>query len=453
MGDQGKRVGPWTIIEEIGEGGNGVVWLASDPDGQRCALKLLKARRAQAESYKRFVREITFLLEHRDLPGILPLVDAHLPDEPTRADQPWSAMPVATPIAKALAEGTLEDVVRAMRTIAETLARLESDHGVGHRDIKPGNLYELDGQWLIGDFGLIAVPDAETLTGDGRPVGPAHFTAYEMVSSPSTADPHPADVFSLGKTLWVLATAQNWPPLGHQPAGPNGFSIGDFRPHRNAGRLDELVDRMTRARPTERPTKTEVASELATWLDLAKEPASFDLSDRRAAVRAKLGAAFAEKDAAERLREAEQRAIRRLTEMTKPLNNGLKDLFPEVEVDLSTDEATRNIVKSNLDYEAVLLHRWHRCTRVVVGTRPASPGLSMSRSIEVFRDGRLAFTWMIDASPQGVMGGRFYTQGPVRDVAQAESIEVDAMLERQVSAMSEALTKAVDALMEALPES
>jgi hypothetical protein len=41
-----------------------------------------------------------------------------------------------------------------------------------HRDIKPGNLYELDGAWLIGDFGLIAVPEASGLTVDGRQVRP-----------------------------------------------------------------------------------------------------------------------------------------------------------------------------------------------------------------------------------------------------------------------------------------
>lgn len=41
-----------------------------------------------------------------------------------------------------------------------------------HRDIKPGNLYDLDGAWLIGDFGLIAVPQATGLTVDGRQVGP-----------------------------------------------------------------------------------------------------------------------------------------------------------------------------------------------------------------------------------------------------------------------------------------
>ena len=73
----------------------------------------------------------------------------------------------------------------AVAAIAGTLARLQSDFGIAHRDIKPGNLYELDGAWLIGDFGLVAVPDAKGLTVDGRQVGPAHYTAYEMILAPA----------------------------------------------------------------------------------------------------------------------------------------------------------------------------------------------------------------------------------------------------------------------------
>jgi serine/threonine protein kinase len=126
---------------------------------------------------------------------------------------------------------------------------------IAHRDIKPGNLYELNGSWLIGDFGLVALPDAEPLTVEGRQVGPAHYTAYEMILNPTTADPHPADVYSLGKTLWVLATDQKWPPEGHQPSGSRGFDIGDFRPHARAGALDREVDLMTQLHPERRPTK------------------------------------------------------------------------------------------------------------------------------------------------------------------------------------------------------
>ncbi len=199
------------------------------------ALKLLKARKAEVESYKRFVREIAFLREHPDFGGILPLIDSYLPDDPTRAHRPWLAMPVATLSPRHWTQSPpSRRSCRPSPASPAPLAALQGQFDIGHRDIKAGNLYELGGDFLVGDFGLISVPGSETLACEGRQVGPANFTAYEMIANPSTADPHAADVYSLGKTLWVLAAGQNWPPLGHQPTDSGGFSIADFRPHRNA---------------------------------------------------------------------------------------------------------------------------------------------------------------------------------------------------------------------------
>jgi serine/threonine protein kinase len=150
------------------------------------ALKLINTTKVEREPYQRFVGEIGFLREHQDIPGLLPLLDAHLPDQPDNSDQPWLAMPIATPIAQALEGRPLADVVAAAAAIAGTLARLQHESGIAHRDIKPGNLYELDGRWLIGDFGLIAVPDAKSLTQDGRQVGPAPLHGLRD-------DPEPGD--------------------------------------------------------------------------------------------------------------------------------------------------------------------------------------------------------------------------------------------------------------------
>jgi len=152
-----RNIGPWSIHERLGKVGNAKVWRATDSGGREVALKVIDAIHEQREQYKRFVREIGFLRSLEDTTGVLPLIDAHLPDTPTDEDRPWLAMPIATPIADALRDQPLETVVEAMATIAETLTRLHAN-GVGHRDIKPGNLYRLDGDWLVGDFGLVAVP-------------------------------------------------------------------------------------------------------------------------------------------------------------------------------------------------------------------------------------------------------------------------------------------------------
>ena len=254
-----RRVGPWTLGDQLGRGGNATVFLATRDDGAAVALKVINTTKVEREPYQRFVREIEFLREHQSVDGLLPLVDAYLPAQPTKSDQPWLAMPIATPMADAVQGRPLAEVVHAVSTIADTLWRLQRDHNIAHRDIKPGNLYELDGAWLIGDFGLVALPDTEGLTAEGRPLGPAHYMAYEMIRDPSSADPHAADVYSLAKSLWVLATDQRFPPEGHQPASTRGFTIGDFRPHARSVALDQEIDLMTRLHPDQRPSKEQVA--------------------------------------------------------------------------------------------------------------------------------------------------------------------------------------------------
>jgi len=198
MTSEQRRVGPWILSEQLGRGGNATVWTATRPgDDTPVALKVINVTKVEREPYQRFVREIGFLRKHQSVDGVLPLIDAYLPETPTKKDRPWLAMPIAVPIAEALRDQALDRVVEALATVADTLWRLQRDLGIAHRDIKPGNLYELDGAWLIGDFGLIALPDTTGLTAEGKPLGPAHYAPYEMIRDPSTADPHLADVYSL----------------------------------------------------------------------------------------------------------------------------------------------------------------------------------------------------------------------------------------------------------------
>jgi serine/threonine protein kinase len=86
-----RPVGPWTLSDPpLGHGGNAFVWRATRPDAETAvALKVLNVTKAGHESYKRFVREIGFLREHQTIPGLLPLLDAHLPgSRPPRPQRP-----------------------------------------------------------------------------------------------------------------------------------------------------------------------------------------------------------------------------------------------------------------------------------------------------------------------------------------------------------------------------
>jgi serine/threonine protein kinase len=448
---RGQTVGPWTLHEHLGHGGNGNVWMATRPGAETAAaVKILTVTKIEHESYKRFVREVSFLRQHQGARGLLPLLDSHLPDQPSKADRPWLAMPVATPIAQSLAGRPLTDVVEAVATIAETLARLQADFDIAHRDIKPGNLYELDDSWLIGDFGLIALPDADTLTHDGRQVGPAHYTAYEMILSPTTARPHPADVYSLGKTLWVLATGQAWPPEGHQPAGTRGFEIGDFRPHPQSGALDHEVDLMTRLHPEERPSKAQVARDLAAWQSLAATPAVFDVSAARSRLREKLQSEIAEQDIVEQNKDLAHAAVRRLQELTAPLNAALKDLYSRTQVDSMNDELTQNTVRGHHPGQQVLF-RWQRCTLVTPFDRSSSTTLRMSRSVELLDNGLIVLNLLILVSPKATMGNYFTWESGDRSAA-VGSIEAEKMLEDAIGELCEALKQGIDVFVERMPD-
>jgi serine/threonine protein kinase len=447
-----QRVGPWALHSRLGHGGNATVWEATRAHhDEPVALKIINVKKVEREPYQRFVREIQFLQQHQSVSGLLPLIDAHLPESPTKNDQPWLAMPIARPIATALADRPLGDVVAAMAAIADTLARLQREFGIAHRDVKPGNLYELNGAWLIGDFGLIAVPDAEGLTLEGKPVGPAHYTAYEMILNPATADPHPADVYSLGKTLWVLATDQAFPPEGHQPVGMRRFEIGDFRPHARSGVLDHEVDLMTRIHPEERPSKEQVARDLLAWNELASDPVAFDVSDVRSRLRAKLESAMSEQDIEEQRKEMALAAVRRLQVLTGPLNDGLKGLYPRAQIDSQSDDLTRNTVKSFSGHGHRMDFRWHRCTLLAPFERTGDMTLRMSRSLELRSDGMLMLNMMVHVGPEGVMGNAFYWQMHERS-APAGTVEAEKMLEDAVHELSDALRKGIDVFVDQLPD-
>ena len=72
-----KTIGPWTLGEELGSGGNATVWKATRPElDAPVALKVVKTHRGDREPYKRFVNEIEFLRSLELTAGVLPLLDA-----------------------------------------------------------------------------------------------------------------------------------------------------------------------------------------------------------------------------------------------------------------------------------------------------------------------------------------------------------------------------------------
>jgi serine/threonine protein kinase len=181
-------------------------------------------------------------------------------------------MPVAKPIKRHLeSTASIDSIVSAVCEIATTLVQA-AERGVYHRDIKPSNLYMHEGQACVGDFGLAVIPDRAALTSDGQKLGPMWYLAPEMLNEATDSDPAAADVYSLAKTLWVLASGQHYPfpgEMSHQSQRLANYS-GDAR----TTFLDNLIWRCCSNDPAVRPKMLAVATELKSFLEIRDVPTS-----------------------------------------------------------------------------------------------------------------------------------------------------------------------------------
>jgi len=260
--EAGKKFGQWTLIQQLGKGGNGTVWKVRGSDGNEAAIKIFHDKRN--ERYQRFRDEVATLRRLKDCPGVMPILDAHLPEHLRSDDPAWLAMPIAAPISSHLQAAQLEEIVSAVQEIADTLASIAAE-GISHRDIKPDNLFWYEGRATVGDFGLVQFPDKEAITQSGEKLGPAFYIAPEMLLDAVNADGRPADVYSLAKTLWVLATGQKFPVPGEQHVGVPGQALSSYVSHPRANALDLVIEHATRYAPSDRTTMAKLSTDLLAW--------------------------------------------------------------------------------------------------------------------------------------------------------------------------------------------
>ena len=207
---------------------------------------------------------------------------------------------------------------------------------------------------------------------------------------------------------------------------------------------------MTRLHPEERPSKAQAARDLADWQALGTGPAVLDVSQARSQLRQKLRAEIAEQDTAEQNKDLAYAAVRRLQELTAPLNKALKDLYPRTQVDSMTDELTQNTVRSLRPGQRVIF-RWQRCTVVAPFDRLSSTTLRMSRSLELLDNGLIVLNLLLLVSPKATMGNYFNWQSGDRAAA-VGSIEAEKMIEDAVGELSGALKQGIDVFVEHLPD-
>lgn len=284
---RGDQFGRFKLDRWLGSGGNATVWLGEAEQGEPAAIKVLRPNRLGEEPLARFRDEVRILKSLVGCPGVVPLIQAHLPETPSPTDLPWHATPLAEPLHTLLDKMSFPEAIAAMTVIAGVLAGLHEDE-IYHRDIKPSNILRLDGQWVLSDFGLAAFPGREGVTEAGEKLGPIYYIAPEMLNL-GTEKFAPADVYSLAKTIWVVSTGQRYPMPGELLPEFTAARISSYEPIQRAGGLERLLFQCTRTDPTLRPTMRQVQKELEGWMSDSEQdqnPEAVDLSKLRVRLQA-----------------------------------------------------------------------------------------------------------------------------------------------------------------------
>lgn len=213
----GEQIGPYRIMQLLGEGGMGLVYQAEQtaPIRRRVALKLLKPGMDSQKVLARFELERQALagMEH---PGITRVLDAGLAD----SGRPYFVMELVKGIA--ITDYCHTHQLKAwdcIQLLIQVCSAIQHAHqrGIIHRDIKPSNILVAQGDSgpvpKIIDFGIAKLINDSMNHGD-------HFTLHgEMIGTPEYMSPEQAlssaegvdtrtDVYSLGVLLYELLTGE-----------------------------------------------------------------------------------------------------------------------------------------------------------------------------------------------------------------------------------------------------
>ncbi len=203
--------GDYELLEEIGRGGQGVVYRARQKSLNRTvALKVIGLGHWATDAHlKRFRREAEAAAS-LDHPGIVPIYEVG-----ERDGSCYFSM-------KLVEGGQLDEVVRRepmpIRRAVELIAKVARtvhfahEHGILHRDIKPGNiLLDQKGEPHLTDFGLARLVETEsTVTRTMEVLGTPSYMAPEQAVGNNDAVSSATDVYGLGAVFYQLLT-------GHPP--------------------------------------------------------------------------------------------------------------------------------------------------------------------------------------------------------------------------------------------
>src|SRR5436190_2984909 len=205
------ELGDYELVEEVGRGGQGVVFRARQKSLNRTvALKVISLGQWASKAHlKRFRREAEAAAS-LDHPSIVPIYEVG-----EREGSCYFSM-------KFVEGGQLDEVVRrtpmSIRQAVELIAKVARtvhyahERGILHRDIKPGNiLLDIKGEPQLTDFGLARLVESEsTMTRTLDVLGTPSYMAPEQAMGNNAAVSSATDDYGLGAVLYQLLT-------GHPP--------------------------------------------------------------------------------------------------------------------------------------------------------------------------------------------------------------------------------------------
>ena len=243
------RIGHFTIIDTLGEGGMGAVYLAEqkEPVERRVALKLVHASLRSPEALARFnaERQAMARLSHSNIAA---LFEAGA----TEDGFPFFAMEnVPGDTLVRYCDANRLDIETRLQLFSQVCAGVQHAHqkGIMHRDLKPSNLLvtEVEGEAIpkIIDFGIAKALDepltaATELTGL-RAIGTPDYMSPEALAGDPDLDTR-TDVYSLGVVLYELLTGSkpNTPVSAGSSMRVNTGWVPAIRPGMRLAKLDPI---------------------------------------------------------------------------------------------------------------------------------------------------------------------------------------------------------------------
>ena len=256
----GSVIGGFTIVEQIGEGGQATIYRAHQAKPSRdVALKVIRADQREDATYRtRFLEEQDTLagLEH---PSIVPVYAAgaeesvlfiamRLIDGPDLGARLRTSGPLSP-----------SETARILRPVAEALD-FAHQRGVIHRDVKPSNiLIDSGSRPYLSDFGLgKRSAGGPEISEPGLAVGTLEYMAPEQFATGETATITPAaDVYALGCVAYACLTGR--PPFRHDTPEQTMYAhVNEPMPSLAASRpelppaIDDVLGRAVAKAPTQR---------------------------------------------------------------------------------------------------------------------------------------------------------------------------------------------------------